>query len=300
MRILYIAKHGQVDTTNDDEGAITFALEQLGHSVTTIRECEAHRLDASKLEADFALFHGWYGYDGEVFRDKLRMPKVFWYFDLVDWKTADAELHARHLKRIAWAKQMIQQCDLGFFTDGDWVDRDKTGKAYWLTQGADERFVESWATPIIDPVDVLFVGGTGYGRGSLIKDLQERYGTSFCHVKGGYYGAGLEYRIHSSRVVVAPDTPITDRYWSNRVYNMLRYNAYLLHPYSNGLRTQYSAKLAMYETREHLHQLIEHTLQKPEHFTSKMQYMGHEHTMSNHTYRHRCEQLVSIVKERLL
>src|SRR5258705_108551 len=132
MRILYVAKHDAKG--NCDEEAISHALEQLGHIVIKL-----HERDGSSTfnhVADFMLCHHWRNLD-ELRR--IKIPKVFWCFDLIDSK--DPTIAKRDLERINWITQMTNACDLGFMTDGDWVGKDKTGKLLWLMQGADERIV---------------------------------------------------------------------------------------------------------------------------------------------------------------
>jgi hypothetical protein len=66
------------------------------------------------------------------------IPKVFWCFDLIDFEK-EPILLPRFQERKVWAKRMLELCDIGFFTDGEWVAKDDTGKAVWLTQGFDSR-----------------------------------------------------------------------------------------------------------------------------------------------------------------
>ena len=51
MKIVYVAKHHSGD--NDDEGAICYALEALGHEVVRFRENEGDR--AIEEDGDFML-----------------------------------------------------------------------------------------------------------------------------------------------------------------------------------------------------------------------------------------------------
>ncbi len=77
MRILYLARHGSGG--NDDEGAIQFALEQLGHTVIAVSEdCTS----LNGIPANMLLCHHYH----ELARlAKVRIPKVSWCFDLIDW-----------------------------------------------------------------------------------------------------------------------------------------------------------------------------------------------------------------------
>jgi len=321
MKIVYVGKHDSGG--NDDEGAIHFALEKLGHEV--VRVMESYTKGVSNLQADFLLCHHWH--DLFALR-QVKIPKVFWCFDLIDWP----EGGQRHSQRRKWMTELTAICDLGFLTDGDWVAQDKTGKLHWLTQGADERpcdgtfdYVrdvriksnakgQQWmrelvykpedyefvSPQVVRPVDVLFVGGLGYGRESFVKELRERYGEKFKHVLKGCHGVALANEINRAKIVVAPDSPVTERYWSNRVYNVLRLGGFLLHPWSEGLYQQYKEPLSLVMYRKlELTAVIDRWLSE-EKLREQLAGEAHRWTMKKHTYSHRCATLVQTIKEKLL
>lgn len=291
MRILYVARHGSGD--NDDEGAISYALRKLGHTVLEVPE--AHGGIASATGIDLLLFHKWYDY-GAVARSDARV-KAFWHFDLVT--SDDWELKNRDAERVEWMSRITPLVDLGFCTDGDWVASDTTGKLRWLTQGMDER-----VAGIADPppngqdVEILFTGTTIHGgrRMSHVRELVRRYGRRFKVIgdrtKKRYHGRELAAVFARAKVVIAPDGPVTDRYWSNRVYNTLGLGGFLLHPACEGLSTQYApGELIRYADREHLNELIDFYLHRPADRDARRKW-GYEATVTRHLYRHRCEELV--------
>jgi hypothetical protein len=292
VRILYVARHGQPNA--DDEGAITHALTQLGHDVIRFGEEEGWK--ARKTRADFCLSHKW---DDVHAMRAIHCPKVFWWFDLVNYP--DSTLNARCSQRVTWMSEVVPEVLVGFCTDGDWVSRDTTGKLVWLTQGADERVVGVGKKTV--NIDVLFTGynrNCGEGRESFVREVRERYGKKFHHVERGIYGRELADLIASSKVVVAPDHPVTDRYWSNRVYTTLGFGGFLLHPYAEGLWKQYTPgiHLVTYRNRSELFYYIDRMVADRETATTVSQ-LGLRRTITHHLYRHRCEELVKIVKERL-
>jgi len=199
---------------------------------------------------------------------------------------------------------------LGFHTDGDWVAQDKTGKLRWLMQGADERVTGPGKSDGYFRPPLLFMGMINHGqkRASHIAELKARYGVLLEILGDG----GPMRRIHgraladylTGRIVIAPDGPDTDRYWSNRIYQVLGFGGYLLHPYHPFLLEHYrNNELVYYRSREECNQLIDY-YSNPQKFiweesrnpTAKR---GYERTIEEHLYRHRCEELVSIVQERL-
>lgn len=295
MRIVYIAKHDSGG--NDDEGAITHALTELGHDVQRVREDRG--VAACRMCCDFMLFHHW---NDLVAINRFKVPRVFWYFDLV--KTDDPLLHKRIAPREAAVRRVTDCVDLGFLSDGDWVNQDTTGKLVWMTQGVDERTISLMEhDPAVTLPPILFTGSViGERRQRHIEALQQRYTDQFSIIGDGVprlHGGKLAYVLNNTRITIAPDGPSTDNYWSNRVYLTTGMGGFLLHPSCSRLREQYSPEeLVCYDTREHLFELIDEYLE--DHVKrEKMRRAAYSKTVECHLYRHRCAQLISTVQERL-
>ena len=293
MKIGYVARHDQPNS-NDDEGAITFALEQLGHKVERLREIKgsvAHRLDC-----DFLLFHHWN--DSEAL-SRVKVPRCFWNFDLVTYP--DPTLKERNQRRIQWMNLMTPLVDVGFCTDGDWVNQDKTGKLVRLTQGADERFIGHGQPKYENLPPILFTGthkGGGRGREAFVQHMQERWRDQFMQVKG-VHGRELADFIASAQVCVAPDHPATDNYWSNRVYLTAGFGGCLLHPRCNTLEGQYlnEEEILIFNGLEDLDIKLHSLLDDPQ-VCMKFRERAYQRTVKEHLYRHRCEVLVDVMKNR--
>ncbi len=306
MRVLYVAKHESGG--NDDEGAIAYALEQLGHEVLRIWESESEGLSKFVAENpgwDFCLFHKWSNFQEMMRLKSLGVPLVFWYWDLVDWQS-DLTLSSRCEARKRWMAEVTPLVDLGFCTDGDWVARDTSGKLRVLRQGADERVVGFGKERPRD-IDILFVGGVkgcGVERASFVDDLRVRYGEGFHHVERGIYGRDLANLVARSKVVVCPDSPVTWRYWSNRLYILGGFGACLLHPicYGIGATTEsidwFVAGPCSYLDRKQMFDRIDYLLECPED-RDRVAQMTLQDIKKRHLYRHRCEELIRVVKERL-
>jgi hypothetical protein len=299
MHVIYVANHRPHD--NLDEEAIAWSLMKLGHTVTPIREDGAKFVGVDKLDADFLLFHKWEDYDVMA---KVRIPMVGWYFDLISNRD-DPTLARRMDVRRKWFSKVLPHCKLMFFTDGDWVDADTTGKLRFLPQGCDERVAGFGKAPKSDRgrPPILFTGMVNHGRKRTehIERLQARYGNMF-EVFGDRFGPN--YRVHgrcladlmADRIVIAPDGPGTDRYWSNRVWLTLSLGGFLLHPYCSGLKAYYTEEqLVTYHDRDQLEALIDHNLQHPEARVEAVR-KGYDRTLKEHTYKQRCKELVNTVK----
>ncbi len=303
LHIVYIAKHG--NGGNDEEGAIAHALRELGHYVTPIQEARACRAPIAK--ADMLLFHKWY--DPRMLAC-IKYPKVFWYFDLVQFP--DPSIKDRCEQRINWMNRVMPLTDVCFCTDGEWAYKHR-GRVFWLPQGVDERVMgkgkrngsgcDSCGTKWGD-VPILFTGisrGGGIIRESFVKEMKDTYGDRFRHVPTGIHGRNLADLIASSQLVVAPDGPVSDRYWSNRVYLTLGFGGMILHPYCEGLthHYQHGEGVVYYKDRKDLHELIEYYLGPLSNAPQLIAEAGYKKTLLRHTYRDRCSAMIAKVRGRL-
>lgn len=298
MKILYIGKHNSGG--NDDEGAISHALEVLGHKVERVHERMIHRTIHLTAGYDLCLFHHW---NDPIRLRQLQCPRVFWYFDLVQYP--DPTLEARCRTRVQWMNDVVPHVQLGFCTDGDWVRQDRSGKLVWLMQGADERIVGASLPPAHrhhPPADILFTGSVrncGVGREQFLSDMILRYGTRFLHCTRGSYRERLQHLISTIPIVVAPPTPLGPWYWSNRAYNALGFGAFLLHPFCQGITRHYEdgAELFLYKSQNELQDLIQTYLTDEAHRRDVASW-GLLRTKREHLYRHRLEVLLEICRGR--
>lgn len=285
MRIAYVAKHGSGG--NDDEGAVAHALRELGHEVTLYTE------DATFIApADFCLFHKWDNF-GVV--QHLDMPRVFWYFDLVEYP--DTILERRNMNRRHWMGRVMPHILCGFCTDGDWAT--KHDKLYHLPQGADER-VMGIQLGKSNSLLITASGNGGQGRSSFLNDMRTKY-KNITIKERGLHGPSLRAAVGQAAAVIAPDHPCTDLYWSNRVYLTLGFGGLLLHPFTVGLARdlRHGEHLMYYGSRNDLHSKLEWLLSRTEEERTLMRLAAFQAIRKEHLYKHRCAKLISIVQERL-
>lgn len=293
MRIAYIANHGQ-DRSSDDEGAIAHALAVLGHDVTTIREESGADVLSWKYAPDLVLFHKWY--DLETLTKLSGVCKTaVWYFDRVQDPDPKAQPSCR--TRTARLRQVMPRVTHSFFTDGDWVANEKVPNSSVLRQGFDERL---YFPPKHDlrANTVLFTGNNRWsaGRKAFVELLHAKFGKRLIHIDSGLYREGLRTLIQRSAVVVAPDSPGSDRYWSNRIYNVLGSGGCLLHPAWAGVSADYSPGVDFmgYLNRDAMVSTAFRLLNLPK-LREETAQRGYLSTMNRNLYRHRVEQLLQTV-----
>ncbi len=293
--------------SNDDEGAVKHALCALGHKVICYNERYLSSALLPRILADapaLVLFNKWDDVKTLEELGNRGILRAFWYWDLVDYP--DAALERRCAVRKAWMDKVLPQVDIGFCVDGDWVEKvnqEMPNKLVWLPQGADNRVCSKPPEyPTRQTTDLLLTGTdrpTGSKRHTFVQKLQSRYKRKLVHIREGVFGDALTAAYLQTRIVIAPDSPITDKYWSNRVYNVLGRGAYLLHPFSEGLNLEYGATIDFYSNWDDLCQRIDRlTTDDSWTYRSEKAYMGWRSTKLKYTYFHRCAELIRIVKER--
>ena len=302
MKIIYLAKHNSGG--NDDEGAITHAFRELGHEVVLVSESKPEEvLDPRSLDkASLILFHKWcgslLGSIRSIISSLQSPPRIaFWHFDLIDFPS-DPTLHRRCSSRINWMANILPQVDYGFCTDGDWIAATGSPKLHKLEQGFDTR-LKLGKPDAHKHIPILFTGiarGGGVDRCSFVEDMGRKYGSRFHHVTGGVYGQDLANLIASSDIVVAPDSPCTDKYWSNRVYLTCGLGGFMIHPYSHGLALHYKdeKEIVYYSTRYDLYERIAYYLERPND-RAIIATAGRNRTLKHHSYLARCRKLLQSI-----
>jgi hypothetical protein len=297
MKILYQAKHNS--GKNDDEGAIAWALEQLGHRV--IRAPVGFPPVGPAFEGktcDFYLYH----HSTPDF-DNIHIPTVSWCFDRI-WED-DPSVKQRSEARLKWADFVTSKNLCSFFTDGDYVQNNHTGltNIFQLSQGFDSRITERVAANSRNAL-IAHVGMShknGEKRLSFVRFMQDRYKDNFICIHNDYR-ENLIRRLNQVAIVVAPDSPVSDQYWSNRVYNITGMGAFLVHPDSKGLAWQYGQpgwmSIPTYRDRNELVEVVNRYLL--ESFEREVS-ASRAKLITNHlhTYKNRCEKLIKKVQEYL-
>ena len=275
MNILYL-----ITNTTGDEIAITKAFEHFGHTVIRVYDgrWNAEQYD---IEFDFLFFHHSTKLEEIA---AVNIPKVFWCFDLM----------TDHPRRSKWVHTAVQTADLAFFTDGDCV-KNYHDKSVRLMQGAQEIKI---GTAQEEKHDITFAGTIGANRRGFFHDISKHFEL---HITNKVYGNAFADLIASSKIIIAPDAPIKPNYWSNRVYMVLGYGGFLLHPYIKELARQYEDKvdLVFYHDRKDLQSKIHYYLDSYNDEERKtIADCGMTRTNLEHTYTHRCEVILQTVKDR--
>ena len=195
---------------------------------------------------------------------------------------------------------VLPHFDLGFCTDGDWVAKDTTGKLSVLRQGCDIRVAgaDESSSP---EIDVLFTGigdGGGVVREHFVRSMRTTYGARFHHSPNGIHGRELRQLVANSKVVVCPPSPVTQKYWSNRIYLMAGFGGCVVHPFCADLEKEYiwGEHVSYYTTQKEMEEEIDYLLSNSVERRS-LSSAALERTLASYTYTDRCRDLVARVEQ---
>jgi hypothetical protein len=283
MNILYIGRHNQPN--NDDEGAVAWSLRRLGHSVTEIEESQdiyEIKKTVNLSSFNFFLFHK---SSPSLVSDLVKyLPGVCWFFDALykGWNNNDK-----------YIDQVYPMCRFLFLTDGDY----NNDGCFHVCQGFDSRRDDTISN-ISTVRDIAFLGhisnSGGYkDRYDMVRHVSSIYKDQFTvNTTFSIFNDKLTQYCQQTKIMLA-SKPVTDKYWSNRVYNLGGRGAFLIHPYSIDLHKQLPM-IPMYKCNSELCELIDYYLEnniEREKIRKKLQL----EINSKHTYFDRCRYIMSLI-----
>ena len=279
MRIVYLYNPSAKLASDDTEGHIRKGLEALGHEVIMVPEEQA--FNALKIKADWLLFHKGGPFIHSLLA-RLKYKKMCWYFDKI-WNS-----------RVDWAERTLPLVDLMIVTDGDWELIHRSPKVKILHQGCGESMAGQLRKEYKG--NIGFTGSIYEGREEWNDFMQETFDSDF-HVYGDVFGGKLFDLCASTRVMVAPEFPSTDYYWSSRVYLTLGAGGFLIHPRCKDLGHEYveNRHFVAYSTRKELVAKVDYYLGHTEE-RERIRRAGMRHTLEHYTYAERVKILMAYVQ----
>lgn len=150
--------------------------------------------------------------------------------------------------------------------------------------------------------DVAFIGADTYmKRHQLLEFLRDTYKERFVHYGMGgkpeTRGMELNEIIATSKVIVGDSVP-ADRYWSNRIYEVLGRGGFLIHPRVNGLAEefQYYKHFIPFDhgNFEQIKEIVDYFVSHDKE-REKIRLAGHKFCKENYKYEDRCKVLLQKV-----
>ena len=283
MRIVYFANH-QNTGSDDTEGHIAHALQKLGHEVVRVSEKNPQNIPDS---ADWFLFHKG-GPNIQSALTRVKYKKVCWYFDKV-WND-----------RVFWMQQMIPRVDLMCMTDKTWADHNPSKNIRIIRQGIGDRNVGRGRKDQKFEGKIVFLGSEYGERRVWIRELTKRYGANQFRAVNNVFNRDLYDLCETVPIIVAPEYPGDDNYWSSRIYMVLGSGGFLIHPRFEGLKEEYKdgVHYVGYRGMDEMFEKIDQYL-KDEKGREKIRLAGYKKTIKDFTYTTRTEALVKELEKSL-
>lgn len=314
MKIILIGNFGVPFSTESD---LAWSYEKLGHEVSRMQENQARTekiwMDA-KRGADIVHYVHTHGWDtpGRLTISRLfemlherGIPTISTHLDY--WRGLEREKDVN--QHPFWHTKYVFTADGG---SHEWY-RKQGINHFWLKPGVVERECFIGTERPKYKTDVVFVGSYGYHpewpyRPQLIDWLKKTYGPRFAHYGGGglptIRGNDLNDLYASAKVVVGDSLCLNfehTHYWSDRIYETTGRGGFIIHPYIEGIESQFTDKkdVVFYEYQDfkHLKEQIDYYLENPKE-REAIKLSGHERTKHNYTYTHRMLEVINILAER--
>lgn len=235
MRILYFTNLKYLKHLSKD---IEEALKKLGHNVLTIND-QDFKMDELITNAnicDMFLFHqGGVSTDNEYeFRlslarlhtilQSIKTKKTLWFVDKV-WGSSDLMMES-----------IVSMVDWAFINDDTWVRRHKYPNVSTLHCGVGKKRPLGKFNKELE-CDIAFIGKVYGTRTVFVENLRQQFGRRF-KVFQGVHDKEFDDLCQSVKIIVSPNFPMDDFYWSNRIYKILGCGGFLIHPRLFGLKEE--------------------------------------------------------------
>jgi len=292
MKILYL---GNFNNKNSDktEEHIKYAFERLGHEVIPFHENSLKKFEDLKkltsIKADMFLYHK-AGFGKNINRDDLlwiifhMMPKkVMWYLDKI------------YGEREGIVSELIDYTDHVFVTDDTWRRRHKYNNVHCLRQGIGNEDMSLGKKRKEYECDIAFTGSIYGERENWAMGLKKIYGDKikFFH---NVFNRDLNDLCASAKIIIAPEYPLDEFYWSSRFYLTLGSGGFLVHPDLYGLKDEFQEgkHFVGYKGFKEMIITINYFLENEEQ-RKAIQKEGRKQCLKVATYKDRIEQMLNTI-----
>ncbi len=290
------------------ESQIALTLERLGHRVIRLQEnaTEWDVVEWAARKADMLLWTTTWNRDplgALATLDRLRargIPTVGFHLDLYWGISRQAKVF----------EEPFFRCDHVFTADGghenEWIEAGVSH--HWMPPAVFEGDCYTGTPhPEVYGCEVAFVGSYPYphpehaqARAQIVRFCQTEWRGRFRLWRGGIRGSDLADLYATAKVVIGDSclAGLVPRYWSDRIPETLGRGGFLVHPYVEGIETEYvdGKHLRLFEAGD-LHQLREIVRYYLDHDTERRAIAdaGQLHVREHHTYTNRLEIVLKTV-----
>ena len=238
MKILYFANLKNETPTIDQD--ILYSLKKQ-HDVVSIdlREFVEDK-DVGKIimkanECDVFLFHALIPETNDLYiqlmlerivemLEGMTCKKVLWFLD----KVAGSKMKI--------ITNLLPSVDYLFVADGTWKKRFDHEKLFVLHPAASEKLKRGIVKEDLK-CDIAMMGSLYGERFKQFEFLKNKFGDKFNYYDDKF-GKDFSNACRSAKMVIVPQYPFDDFYWSERVYNIMASGGLCIHPRTYGLQEE--------------------------------------------------------------
>lgn len=239
----------------------------------------AHAIKQIPTDLDIYLFHKTYN-PPEGFKGL----KVCWYFDKL-WKD-----------RPEWMKDILEKVDYVFMSDETWARNNPHPKIRIMRQGIGDRDVSLGNKTGRYKGKIAFLGSVYGERALWASKLKERYGSDF-QAYNSVFNRDLYDLCADIPIIIAPEYPSDDYYWSNRIYLTLGSGGFMIHPHLKGLDREYidGEHYVSYTDFNDMCEKIDYYLANPQE-RNDIRLKGYNKTITSYTYTTRWQEILKEIQ----
>jgi len=300
MKILYFGNFKNETPTIDQD--ILYSLKKQATVVKIdlrefIEDKDIKKIINKANECDMFLFHAFIPEQNEFYM-QLMLERI------------TTMLEAMTCKKVLWFHEkvmgnkmkiittLLPSVDKLFLADGTWVRRFENEKIHVLHPAAKENMPKGTFKKELQ-CDIAMIG-TLYGdRMKQFEFLKSKFGDGF-KLFDDKFGKDFADVCKSAKVVLAPQYPFDDFYWSDRIYNVAAAGGVCIHPRAYGI-TEEGFKdgehYIDYYTEQDLFVTLSMILEKESDKVRKGISQQAKAFVKAHTYGHRVEEILNIIKK---
>lgn len=239
MKILYFGNFDSDIPTIDQE--ILYSLKKKAEVVEVdirefVKDEDLKKIITKANQCDAFLFHA-------------LIPETQDFYVQLMLERLTAMLEAMTCKKVMWlldkivgskmkiVTTLLPSVDYAFVTDGTWANRFESEKLVTLHPAATEKPIRKGRKNKEYMCDIAMVGSLYGERVKQYEFMKQKFGDNFKFFDDKY---GKDYAdiCASAKVILVPQYPFDDFFWSERIYNTLALGGLCIHPRAYGLQEE--------------------------------------------------------------
>jgi len=266
--------------------------------VLNVRKLDLKKAIKKVLACDLIIFHGQMGkFDSATYYFVLEQLKIL--MEGSNAKKALWMLDKIWGPRFQLLQYFYDSVDYIFVNDDTWLRRFRSEKIFPLHPGLPERKYKGHFKKEL-ACDIAYFGEIYGRREDELKFLRDKFGGRL-KVFNNKFGKDLADLCVSAKIVVIPQAPFDDFFWSDRIYRVMDAGGFVLHPRTQGLTDEGFIDGIHYMTyvfEQELFATISMLLDKRADKTRKgIARNGQHFVRENFTYDKRINQIIEKVNE---